>query len=136
MGKRATSEPEIEGGKQMASQQVYLECLIEDPSSDESPRSIQVEHLPSVVGRAPECDYQISNPLVSRQHCRLFEKDNKVWLCDLHSRNGTHVNGQRVTGDVPIRDGDRVDIGFLPYRVSVSEPSRLGKIWKEMTGKR
>jgi predicted component of type VI protein secretion system len=117
------------------SNQLYLESLIpEDPASPENPSSLEIDHFPSVLGRAPECDYQIPNPLVSRRHCYFFERDDEIVMRDLGSRNGTHINGESVVGEKPVRDGDRIDIGYLPFKVHVSRPSRVGRFLQGMMG--
>jgi predicted component of type VI protein secretion system len=114
---------------------VYLESLIpEDPDSAENPSSLEIEDFPSVVGRAPECDQRITNPLVSRRHCSFVRHDDQIWVRDLGSRNGTHLNGEPVIEERAIHDGDRLDIGYLPYRVHLSVPSRLGNLIHAMTG--
>lgn len=49
-----------------------------------------------VVGRDPDTDITIDlNPL-SRRHCRFFRTDDKVFVEDLGSTNGTFVNGVRI----------------------------------------
>jgi pSer/pThr/pTyr-binding forkhead associated (FHA) protein len=122
-------------GDQDMSKQLYLEILLpSDASGEETSRSFHVDHFPSVIGRAQECDFQITNPLVSRRHCCFFERDNEMWVCDLKSHNGTYVNGERVSGEVVVHDRDTLDIGPVPYRIRVSEPSRIGRFLHEMIG--
>jgi pSer/pThr/pTyr-binding forkhead associated (FHA) protein len=50
-----------------------------------------------VLGRSPSCELHLSgDATVSRQHC-LVELDGEgAWVRDLGSRNGTHVNGERI----------------------------------------
>jgi ABC-type multidrug transport system ATPase subunit len=65
-----------------------------------------------VIGRAPgQVDFPLDHPHVSRRHARLIVKAGRVLLTDLGSANGTHVNGRRITGRVPLYEGDRIDIG-------------------------
>jgi pSer/pThr/pTyr-binding forkhead associated (FHA) protein len=49
---------------------------------------------------------------VSRHHARLFVVDGHVHVQDLHSLNGTRVNGKRVQGAVAVQPGDSLDFGF------------------------
>jgi predicted component of type VI protein secretion system len=110
------------------SNQLYLESLIpEDPKSAENERSLEITQFPSVVGRAPECDLRIANPLVSRRHCYFFKRGDEIWVRDLDSHNGTHLNGEDVVREKPIHEGDRLDIGCLPYRVHESGKSRSAR---------
>jgi len=93
-----------------------------------------------LVGRAPSCHIQISavgHMQVSRHHC-LFEIDPPlVRIRDLHSKNGTYVNGERVEYvadladplDAPgtnLKDGDIVLVGNAIVRVTVEAPMPVG----------
>lgn len=49
-----------------------------------------------LIGRQDECDIHIDHKSVSKQHCILLVRGNKLWLRDLGSTNGCHVNGKRV----------------------------------------
>jgi len=50
-----------------------------------------------VLGRSPDCDIRIHDILASREHCGI-EPENDGWVViDLKSRNGTTINGQRIT---------------------------------------
>jgi hypothetical protein len=64
-----------------------------------------------VIGRTPECQLSIEDPLVSRKHALLLVQRDAVFLHDLGSRNGVFVNGKRVTEPVALQDGDQVKVG-------------------------
>jgi predicted component of type VI protein secretion system len=115
-----------------------LQSLIpEDPSSAENPLSLEIDHFPSVLGRASECDYRIPNPLVSRRHCSFVKRDDEIWVCDLGSRNGTRLNGEVVENEKVVHEGDRLDIGYLPYRVHVPVAYRVANFLRAVKeGKR
>jgi FHA domain-containing protein/uncharacterized protein DUF1707 len=63
------------------------------------------------IGRAPTCDFTVSDISVSRWHARLHKEDTTWLLQDLGSTNGTRVNGWRVTATVPVRPGDQLAFG-------------------------
>jgi len=110
----------------MASQ-LYLESMIpEDRGNLENPRSFKISNFPSVVGRSPECDYRITNPLVSRRHCYFFKRNDEIWVRDLDSRNGTAINGETLDKEKPVHEGDQLNIGCLPYRVHESGRKPFG----------
>ncbi|MDX2160653.1 MAG: FHA domain-containing protein [bacterium] len=52
---------------------------------------------------------------VSRTHCAIYRDDLTLTIVDLGSANGTHLNGQRLTPEVPrvLRDGDEIQFGML-----------------------
>jgi len=73
--------------------------------------------LPSrvtVVGRRSSCDLQVPLPAVSRKHCQISHVDGQLKIRDLGSRNGTYLNGERISEAV-IKAGDSVRIGPLTF---------------------
>ncbi len=78
--------------------------------------------LPSksaTIGRAPDCDLLLTDTSVSRRHAELRREDERWLLRDLGSRNGTRVNGARVTGEMEVRPGDQVSIGGVRFRAAL-----------------
>ncbi len=64
------------------------------------------------IGRAPGCAVALAaDNFVSHLHARLFLQDHEYWVEDLGSTNGTLVNGKKVTSAVPLRRGDRLQVG-------------------------
>ncbi|HAN35887.1 MAG: FHA domain-containing protein [Actinobacteria bacterium] len=64
------------------------------------------------LGRAPSCSIGLpDDTFASQLHTRLFARDGAVWVEDLGSTNGTHVNGGRLTAPLQLTIGDRVQIG-------------------------
>ena len=49
------------------------------------------------IGRDPGCDLVIDHPSVSRNHAELYHQDERWWLRDLGSKNGSFVDGIAVT---------------------------------------
>ncbi len=68
-----------------------------------------------VVGRHPGCDVRIRSIRVSRLHCLLARIDGDLMVWDLGSRNGTRINGLRVTRG-HLRPGDVLEVAGLRYR--------------------
>jgi ABC transport system ATP-binding/permease protein len=62
------------------------------------------------IGRDPDGDIVLTDLLVSRHHAELRTTATGVQVVDLGTRNGTHVNGRRVT-EAPLRPGDVVSVG-------------------------
>ena len=63
-----------------------------------------------VLGRSPDCQVVIPVTSVSRQHARLVRAQEKWYLEDMQSRNGTFLNNQPVTTRTPLRHNDRIRI--------------------------
>ncbi|MFF0446620.1 DUF1707 and FHA domain-containing protein [Streptomyces sp. NPDC004609] len=73
---------------------------------------------PLRIGRDPANGLRLSHESVSRLHAEL-SLQNSVWILrDLGSTNGTTVNGRRVTGSVPVQDGDMVAFGRIGFRLT------------------
>jgi predicted component of type VI protein secretion system len=85
--------------------------------------------LPSTIGRGRGATIMLPHPLVSRQHCELFEANGKLVVRDMGSLNGTFVNNQRITESV-IEPGELLTIGAVTFRaayeLSESGPSADG----------
>lgn len=77
---------------------------------------------PLSIGRAPGSVLRLGDATVSRAHAQLTCTDDGWRLRDLGSRNGTWVNGGRVTGAVTVRAGDQVRFGDVAFRLTVPQP--------------
>ncbi|MDY0168525.1 MAG: FHA domain-containing protein [Thermoguttaceae bacterium] len=73
-------------------------------------------HPPAVLGRSREADLTIAHPMVSRQHCELYEVDGLLMVRDLGSLNGTVVLNRRIV-ESPLRPDDCFGVGPLMFRV-------------------
>jgi pSer/pThr/pTyr-binding forkhead associated (FHA) protein len=65
------------------------------------------------IGSSNDSDVVVDEASVSRVHA-LFEQLGGVWFVeDLGSRNGTYVNGQRISGRRVVRPGDEIRLGVV-----------------------
>src|SRR6185503_12543317 len=64
-----------------------------------------------VVGRSSSCHIVLDDGLVSRRHAQFLVTAKQALVEDFGSVNGVYVNGERIAGQRPLRDGDRVQIG-------------------------
>ncbi len=69
------------------------------------------------IGRAEDCQLRPRSDLISRHHCALLIEENFVAIRDFGSKNGTHVNGERVLGERELKAGDKLTIGPLEFEV-------------------
>jgi len=80
-----------------------------------------------LLGRTPDCPVQIPSPTVSKHHARIIRRGTIIELEDLHSANGTFVNGDPVTGTYRLKDRDEIVLGQRgegdPIRIIFSFPS-------------
>jgi len=66
-----------------------------------------------LIGRGPECDLVVADRQVSRQHARIRRTGPNYVLEDLASKNGTHLNGVPIKAEVPLQDGDVIQIALV-----------------------
>src|SRR3954452_2464019 len=65
-----------------------------------------------VIGRAPGNTLQLADPSVSRRHARIVLGNGAGALIeDAGSSHGTFLDGHRVTGAEPLRDGLKIRVG-------------------------
>lgn len=81
---------------------------------------ISVKKDEFLVGRSPSCHLTAGSSSVSRKHCVFVRRDGKLYVKDLGSRNGTVVNGEKITKARRLSSGDEIAIGSLKFTVSIS----------------
>lgn len=79
-------------------------------------KSIELGTEPVFIGRAPECQIQTSDTLVSRRHARIVFEGGGYWVEDLNSSNGVYVDSEKVHR-APLRPGDEALCGSLALRL-------------------
>jgi hypothetical protein len=72
--------------------------------------------LPTIIGRSREAELTVAHPMVSRQHCKLFEVDGLLKIRDLGSLNGTFVGKEKVT-EADLYPEAQFTVGPLTFRV-------------------
>jgi hypothetical protein len=73
-----------------------------------------------VIGRnPPDSPFVINHTDVSRQHVRMRLVKDRLFIEDLHSTNGTVVNGQSINeqGAITMSDGDQIILGSVVLRL-------------------
>jgi pSer/pThr/pTyr-binding forkhead associated (FHA) protein len=65
----------------------------------------------ALIGRGSGCHIVFDDATVSKAHARLRVDGRSMSVEDLHSTNGTLVNGKAIDGPTPLRRGDRIAIG-------------------------
>ncbi len=81
------------------------------------PAAVRPAKFPFLIGRGPDCDLRLFDPALSRHHCRLLWRGDRLVVEDLGSRNGTLVNGQKVTEPRVLGEGDSLWLGASVFGV-------------------
>ena len=87
-------------------------------------REIVVPGTQFIIGRDEGCHLRPASPAISKKHCAIFVREGKVYVRDLGSTNGTHLNDQQVDGDCAVNPDDRLKVGPLDFVVKITGLSR------------
>jgi serine phosphatase RsbU (regulator of sigma subunit) len=68
------------------------------------------------IGRSKKNDLVLADQWLSRIHAEIRRENSKHFIRDLDSRNGTYVNGMRLSQRVPLQNGDVVTLGDQQIR--------------------
>jgi pSer/pThr/pTyr-binding forkhead associated (FHA) protein len=88
-------------------------------------RGRRVEEIrpPGEVGRTKASAVALNDPEVSRRHARFSSHDGLVYVEDCKSRNGTFLNGRRISEAIEVREGDEIDVGTTRLLVRSVRPA-------------
>lgn len=73
-----------------------------------------------VIGRDPACSQPLDYPMISWHHAKLTRTPEGILVEDLGSRNGTFVNGSRITTRVRVNAGDQIGLGSFRFQLQDS----------------
>ena len=68
------------------------------------------------IGRSKKNDLVLADQWLSRIHAEIRRDSSRHFIRDLDSRNGTYVNGMRLSQRVPLQNGDVVTLGDQQIR--------------------
>lgn len=97
--------------------QVSLKVL----SGNHEGKLIPIKDEKFFVGRSDSCQLRPKSDSVSRRHCAIVQKDGRILLLDLKSRNGTFVNDKQLSPEKAkvLKSGDKIKIGHLEFEISI-----------------
>lgn len=71
-----------------------------------------------VIGRGLDCDVVVKDVKASRRHCQLTRQGSVFVLEDLGSKNGTFVNGERITTSINLKPNQSFKIGDTVFYIA------------------
>ena len=74
---------------------------------------------PALAGRSSDMDIYLDDTFVSSKHVLFEASASGLLVEDLHSTNGTQVNGLDISQPAMLSPGDRVEVGDTIFRVEV-----------------
>ncbi|NLL72776.1 MAG: FHA domain-containing protein [Clostridiales bacterium] len=100
------------------SKEAAIGCCLE-PEREDVYETIYVHEFPFVIGKQENnVDYFLNNQVVSRYHVKISKEDNKYYITDLNSTNGTSINDIKLFcyQRHEVSQGDKVDIAGIKYK--------------------
>jgi len=97
---------------------LYGQAVVVDPGSSRLTPGTAFNLEPvTTLGRKLTNTIPLDDNFVSGEHARLFLRDNRWWVEDWNSTNGTQVNGAEITQPTPLLDGDIVGVGGVRLKL-------------------
>ena len=78
----------------------------------------------TLIGARKTARLQLISSTVSQTHALIVNADSGPYIRDLASRMGVQVNGRQAK-ELPLHDGDEVQIGHFTFRFNESPSAHL-----------
>ncbi|MDP6556439.1 MAG: FHA domain-containing protein [Pirellulaceae bacterium] len=75
-----------------------------------------------IIGSASQCGLSLVGDDVSAMHCSLRWDEKGIWLEDWSSRNGTFLDGEKVTSEVPAELRSTICVGTYTISLGFDAP--------------
>lgn len=72
---------------------------------------------PFILGRSRQADIKLEDEMASRQHTKVVYAGGRFQVEDMGSKNGTYLNGHKLTGPSALKSGDYIRIGDTSFHV-------------------
>lgn len=98
-----------------------LDLVVLRGSAPESGERFRIGSSSVFLGRASDNQILIADSNASGHHAKVSWSRGQLWIDDLKSRNGTHVNGTRISAPVVLKSGDQIEIGDTAFSVEPAD---------------
>ncbi len=89
-------------------------------------KELKIDQNEIIVGRDTTSDIQIDNIAVSREHAMIIKGPNYYFIEDMHSKNGTFVNGKKINKKF-LKVDDEILIGKHCLQIILEEDPAIKK---------
>lgn len=69
----------------------------------------------TTIGREDKNNIILKDRFISKRHARIIKEKGVYYLEDLHSANGTYLNGERISEVIELKDKDIIDVGQVEF---------------------
>lgn len=101
-----------------------MEILLEVAGGNRAGQTIPITGSKFIIGRAEDCHLKPKSELISRYHCAIVTEDDFVAVRDLGSKNGVYLNGERISLENELNEGDKLCVGPLEFVVRISDGAK------------
>ena len=84
---------------------------------------LEPDNYPCTIGSLEESsDIYIASPIISKMHACIIKDEDKFYIEDMNSTNGTFINGERIAmhNKMCLSDGDALRIASYEFVVKLS----------------
>jgi diguanylate cyclase (GGDEF)-like protein len=90
-----------------------------------------IEKQQALLGRGADVDIRIPDPSLSRVHARFEREGDTLWIVDMESRNGTAVDGTRISQRHKLENGEHITVGNVILRFAIQD-ARVLKVSRDL----
>ncbi|MEM9191216.1 MAG: EAL domain-containing protein [Myxococcota bacterium] len=108
----------------MATAKQFLAFVEHRVDDDDQPVRTALTTLPFRIGRGQPAELLIYSQRVSKLHAEIILHEGTYYVCDLGSRNGTFVNGDRVSR-AELQNGDVIHVAHKELRFGLEPTSSV-----------
>lgn len=77
---------------------------------------IRINSFPFIIGKSQKANFTIEgDSFISRKHCRITKRDNRFFIEDLQSMNGTFVDGEEIASKTEIHQNSEIILADRRY---------------------
>lgn len=69
------------------------------------------------IGRKEDNEIAVNDPFISSHHASIYMENDRLFIRDIGSTNGTFKNGIRIKNEAELFNGDILKIGRLVFKV-------------------
>jgi len=106
---------DIKGVATLKSARSYLKLIVMKEYLPFQVNDMYAVNKSIIMGRKQGNDIVINDPYMSSEHLKITVSGKRFMLTDLGSSNGTYVNGERIEGEVELKNNDRIRLGQLEF---------------------
>ena len=99
---------------------VTMEVQLVVASGSKAGQVIPVAGPKFIIGRADDCHLKPRSELISRYHCAIISEDGYVAVRDLGSKNGVFLNGEQISMEHELKNGDKLSVGPLEFFIHIT----------------